>query len=86
MVAKISVIDNFIILSPEQIGIHIPDRLKHGEKKLYTFNEWSDLYNEICIKKSKIRLFKLVLKVKIVSLNYVFKNFIKSIKLIFKSK
>lgn len=80
--ATISIIDNFIILSPEQIGLYIPERLIHGEKKLYTFKEWFNLYNDICVNKSKLRLIKLVLKVKIVSSNYMFKNFIKNIKTI----
>ena len=84
--ATVSVIDNFIILSPEQIGLCIPDRLMHGEKKLYTYKDWYSLYEKICVKKSKIRLIKLVFKVKIVSLNYVFRNFVKNIILIFKTK
>lgn len=82
--ATISIIDNFIILSPEQIGLYIPERLIHGEKKLYTFKEWFNLYNKICVKKSNLRLIKLIFKVKIVSSNYIFKNFIKGIKQSFK--
>lgn len=83
--STISVIDNFIILSPEQIGLIIPEKLVHGEKKLYTFKEWSNLYDEICVKKSKLRILKLIFRVKIISFNYVFRNFVKSIKQIFKS-
>lgn len=84
--ATTSIIDNFAILSPEQIGMSLPQRLIHGEKKLYTFKEWLSLYNELSVKKSKWRGLQLVLKVKLVSANYTFKNFTKDIKQLQKSK
>ena len=84
--ATTSIIDNFTILSPEQIGISLPQRLIHGEKKLYTFKEWLSLYNDLSVKKSKWRGLQLVLKVKLVSANYIFKNFTKDFKQQFKSK
>jgi len=84
--ATTSIIDNFTILSPEQIGMSLPQRLIHGEKKLYTFKEWLSLYNNLSVKKSKWRGLQLVLKVKLVSANYTFKNFTKDLKQYFKFK
>ncbi len=83
--SSISIIDNFTILTPQQIGIKLPQRLIHGEKKLYSFEEWYNLYDKICVKKSKIRLIKLIFNSKIVSYNYVFRNIIKDIKNVFVS-
>jgi hypothetical protein len=78
--ATISIIDNFVILSNEQIGIELPERLIHGEKKLYTNSEWLIHYENICNKKSLLRIYSLIATVKLVSLNYIFKNKIKDIK------
>jgi hypothetical protein len=69
-----SVIDNFIILSPEQIGIRFPQRLLHSEKQLYTFKRWQQLYTALSVQKSAISLLKVVLKVKFASAKFVLKN------------
>lgn len=84
--STISIVDNFVILSPEQIGLKLPERLVHGEKKLYTFKQWLNMYEKICVKKSNSILIKIAVKAKLVSLNYIFKNLMKDVKQIFKSK
>lgn len=78
--AIISTIDNFLVLSIEQMGIDMPDRLKHWEKQLYTFKKWELLYNSLCIKKSKLRLLQAVIVVKLVSARYTFKNLKRTLK------
>ncbi len=75
-----STIDNFVIASPQQLGLVFPERLLHGDKQLYTFEKWEKLYNELCINKSHARLTKAVLKAKLVSANFVFKNLMKTLK------
>ena len=84
--STISIVDNFVILSPQQIGLKLPERLVHGEKKLYTFKQWLSMYDKICVKKSNFILLRISLKAKLISANYVIRNIIKDIKEIFKSK
>lgn len=75
-----STIDNFVVASPQQLGLVFPDRLLHGDKQLYSFKKWVELYNELCVNKSGSRLTKAVINAKLASANFVFKNLMKSLK------
>lgn len=78
--AVLSTINNFVVASPQQLGIIMPDRLKHWEDQLYTFEKWESMYTSLCIKKSKGRLLKAVIRTKIASARYILKNFEKTVK------
>lgn len=75
-----SIIDNFVILSPQQLGLCLPERLLHGEKQLYTFRRWEQLYESLSVKKSSLALMMVALKVKLTSARFVLKNFKKKLK------
>jgi len=72
----LSVIDNFIIASPEQLGIYIPEsiKLKFNQHFLYTPEKWKKLYEEFCIKKSKYQIHKHALLIILCSLKVIFSN------------
>ena len=82
--ATLSIIDNFVITSPQQLGINFPERLFHGEDKLYTFKEWENLYLKLCVNNLKIRKLQLQFNVCKTSINFKLKNTIKNIKQLFK--
>ena len=84
--STISIIDNFVIATPEQLGINFPERLFHGENNLYTFNEWENLYLKLNNNKFNLRKFKLFLKVILISLKFKYKNSKINFKKMFKKK
>lgn len=51
--SELSIINNFIIASPEQLGVLLPTRFQN-EPNLYTHEEWLELYNNYCLKGYKI--------------------------------
>lgn len=83
--ATTSVISNFIIASPEQLGIYFPERLNHSFSQLYTFNEWLNHYkiftedNKYVLKK----IFNIVVYLN--SLQFVFLNLKRTFLFKFKS-
>lgn len=72
----LSIVDNFIIASPQQLGISIPESIIHKFNKsfLYTHEKWTKLYEELCIKKSKDGLRKHVSLIIACSLKFSVRN------------
>ena len=83
--STLSLLDNFIVLSPKTIGINFPDRLYQGEKELYTEHGWNQLYESLVINKSGFRKVLLIIRTYKASFRYVIKNKKNSIKQFFKS-
>jgi hypothetical protein len=72
----VSIIDNFIIASPQQLGIVIPESIlyKFNKNFLYTHQKWKELYEAFCVKKSNYQITKHVLLVILCSLKFIFNN------------
>ena len=72
----LSVIDNFIIASPEQLGILVPESItrKFNPGFLYTHEKWKKLYVEFCIKKSRVQLKKHAYLVIVCSIKFTLSN------------
>lgn len=64
----VSVVDNFAIYNPEQMGVKPPKRLLHSLDLMISNSKWQFMYNKICINKSKYFLIKEIVKVFINSL------------------
>jgi hypothetical protein len=58
-----SVVDNFVICEPEQLGVLVPDRLKHSIELFISNEKWNELYQNICMTHSKYYLTKHILEV-----------------------
>lgn len=84
--ATLSIIDNFIIASPQLLGVNFPERLFHGENNLYTFTEWKNLYSNICVKNLKLRKLQLQFNVSKTLIKFKLKNTIKNMKQLFQKK
>jgi len=78
--ALLSIINNFVIVHPEQLGLELPKRLLHGEQFLYTFDEWLFYYEKFCKEKSFYHLLIKILLVKKCAYRYFLKNGFKRIK------
>jgi hypothetical protein len=72
----LSIVDNFIIASPEQIGIIIPESItkKFNKNLFYTPEKWNKLYQRLCIRKSQSLLWTHSLMVVLCSLKVSLKN------------
>lgn len=72
----VSIIDNFIIASPEQLGIIIPESITHkfNQRFLYTHEKWKKLYVEFCIEKSNYKIRKHVFLIISRSIKNLIKN------------
>ena len=72
----LSIIDNFIIASPQQLGIYMPERIKDSfnESYLYTHEKWIRLYEEFCVRKSAYHIRKHAFLVILCSLKFSSKN------------
>ncbi len=75
----VSVMDNFIIASQEQLGIVIPATItgKFNPRYLYTHEKWKKLYEEICIKRSAYHLRRRVFLILLRSYKNILKNILK---------
>jgi hypothetical protein len=72
----VSIIDNFIVASPEQLGIVIPESITHkfNQRFLYTHEKWKKLYVEFCIEKSNYKIRKHVFLITLCSIKNILKN------------
>lgn len=72
----LSIIDNFIIASPEQLGILIPESITHkfNQRFLYTHEKWKKLYEEFCIEKSNYKIRKHVFLIILISQKFILRN------------
>ncbi len=86
----LSIIDNFIIASPEQLGILIPESITHkfNQRFLYTHEKWNKLYEEFCVRKSGYQIRKHTLLIILCSIRVSLSNikyfFIQKIKYLLK--
>ena len=73
----LSIIDNFIIASPEQLGILIPESItnKFNTRFFYTNQKWNRLYFDFCIKKSGYQIKKHTFLIILCSLKFTLSNF-----------
>ncbi|WP_396146791.1 WavE lipopolysaccharide synthesis family protein [Flavobacterium sp.] len=67
----ISIIDNFAIYNPEQLGIIPPKRLQHSLNYMISNTRWFEMYNKICLNKSKYYLIKEIIKVYLNSIYFM---------------
>ena len=70
----ISIVDNFAIYEPEQLGIVPPKRLIHSLDLMISNSKWQFMYDKICVKKSFFFLLKEIFKVYIKSLYFIYLN------------
>jgi hypothetical protein len=84
----VSIIDNFIIASPQQLGIVVPSSIlqKFNKNYFYTFNKWQELYNKFSVQRStfhivihSILILLCSLKWSVINMKFFFKQRIKVI-------
>ena len=70
----ISIVDNFAIYSPEQLGVRPPNRLLHSLDLMISNSKWQLMYNKICVNKSIFFILKEIVKIYINSLVFIILN------------
>ena len=67
----ISIVDNFAIYNPEQLGVKPPKKLMHSLDLMISNSKWQFMYEKICVNKSMFFLLKEIVKVYINSLVFI---------------
>lgn len=54
--SELSVINNFVIVSPDELGLSLPDKMIQflNYPYIYSSEEWIELYNKYCLKRVSI--------------------------------
>jgi hypothetical protein len=72
----LSIIDNFIIATPQQLGICVPSSIsqKFNSNFFYTHEKWNKLYQRLSVRKSAIQLARHTLLVIFCTVKWSLKN------------